>query len=198
MAYWILQPNPDRYRIFDALSDVQALRTWTVAQHQQAITPGDEFVLWANGPSSGLYAFGLVPDPAEVQPDRDPYWEDPAEGDNPAWRIGIRITNVLERPIPRSEIAADPVLSALRSVGYTRRSKYLASVARWECHVAIGVGGSVKVQPVKRRLPSADGRLLHGMVARLGLPAGVRCSRVPGWVTGGLRGWRAATLRRRR
>ena len=33
MAYWILQANPGIYRIFDALGDAEAIRTWTVAHH---------------------------------------------------------------------------------------------------------------------------------------------------------------------
>ena len=77
MAYWILQANPDIYRIFDALGDADAIRTWTVAHHRQ-IAHGDEFALWASGPNSGVYAFGMVSEPAKFRPDPDAYWAGPA------------------------------------------------------------------------------------------------------------------------
>lgn len=76
MAYWTLQANPGIYRIFDALGDAEAIRTWTVAHHREVIASGDEFALWASGPNSGIYAFGVVTEPAEFRPDEpDPYWE---------------------------------------------------------------------------------------------------------------------------
>lgn len=114
MAYWILQANPGIYRIFDALGDAGAIRTWTVAHHRQVIAPGDELALWASGPDSGVYAFGVVTEAAEFRPDDpDQYWEGPAAENEAGWRIGIRVTDVLERPIPRSEIAADPALASM-------------------------------------------------------------------------------------
>jgi predicted RNA-binding protein with PUA-like domain len=114
VAYWILQANPGIYRVFDALGDAEAIRTWTVAHHRQVIAPGDEFALWASGAKSGIYAFGLVTEPAEFRPDDpDPYWEGPVEENEPEWLIGLRVTDVLERPIPRNEIAADPALAGM-------------------------------------------------------------------------------------
>lgn len=54
MAYWILQANPDIYRIFDALGDAEAIGTWTLAHHHQVVGPGDEIALWASGPNPGF------------------------------------------------------------------------------------------------------------------------------------------------
>ena len=114
MAYWILQANPDVYRIFDALEDAEAIRTWTVAHHRQVIAPGDEFALWASGPKGGVCAFGVVTEPAQFKPDDlDPYWEGPAERNEPEWLIGIKVTDQIKPPIPRSEIAADPALASM-------------------------------------------------------------------------------------
>lgn len=112
MAYWILQANPKSYRIFDALRDAAAIRTWTVARHRKDITTGDEFALWASGPKSGVYAFGVVTGSAEFTPDDpDPYWTEPVDATEPVWHVGIKVTDVLEYPIPRREIAADPALA---------------------------------------------------------------------------------------
>ena len=111
MAHWLLQANPDAYRIFDALADTGAIRTWTVARYRHDIAVGDEFALWASGQKSGVYAFGVVTEPAEQQPgDPDRYWQDPASGNRPTWRVGIRIDDVLNTPILRGEISSDPAL----------------------------------------------------------------------------------------
>jgi predicted RNA-binding protein with PUA-like domain len=114
VAYWILQANPDVYRIFDALEDAEAIRTWTVAHHRQVVVPGDEFALWASGPKGGVCAIGVVTEPAQFRPDDlDPYWEGPAERNEPEWLIGIKVTDQIKPPIPRGEIAADPALASM-------------------------------------------------------------------------------------
>ncbi len=43
--YWILQGNPDVYRIFDALGDAGAVRTWKIARYRHDILRGHEFAL---------------------------------------------------------------------------------------------------------------------------------------------------------
>jgi hypothetical protein len=58
MAYWILQANPARYRVADALAGASNIRTWTVARYRSAIVPGDRFALWATGARGGVYALG--------------------------------------------------------------------------------------------------------------------------------------------
>ena len=45
--YWILQGNPDVYRIFDALGDAGAVRTWKIARYRHDILRGHEFALQA-------------------------------------------------------------------------------------------------------------------------------------------------------
>ena len=41
MAYWILQANPARYRVAEAIAEADSIRTWTVARQRRAIVPGD-------------------------------------------------------------------------------------------------------------------------------------------------------------
>ena len=67
MAYWILQANPKRFQIDDALRDAAAIRKWIVARYRRDIAPGDEFALWESGHQSGVRAFGVVTEPAELQ-----------------------------------------------------------------------------------------------------------------------------------
>jgi uncharacterized protein YndB with AHSA1/START domain len=110
VAYWILQANPKMYRVFSALSDATAIQTWAIAHHRRDIAPGDKFALWVSGKDSGVYAFGIVTERADVTPPDDAYWQDPAEGHRRKWRVGIRIEDgdVLGSPIPRGELSRDP------------------------------------------------------------------------------------------
>jgi hypothetical protein len=113
MAYWILQANPNSdngYRIFDALADVGAIHSWRVARYRHDIAPGDEFALWASGQKSGVYAFGVVTEPAECRvADAGPYWKNPAEANRLSWQVGIRIDEVLlDNPILRGELSRNP------------------------------------------------------------------------------------------
>jgi EVE domain len=80
MAYWILQANPARYRVAEALADASSVRTWTVARYRRAIVPGDRFALWVTGARDGVYALGSVTAEADFIPGDDRYWVNPAEG----------------------------------------------------------------------------------------------------------------------
>ncbi len=108
MAYWILQTNPDRYRIFAALADGGKTDTWTVVRHRNEIAPGDEFAVWVSGQNGGVYAFGVVTERVERRPGgQDIYWRDPARGNRPTWRIGIRIQDIPDSPILRKQLVRD-------------------------------------------------------------------------------------------
>jgi 5-methylcytosine-specific restriction enzyme A len=113
MAYWVLQANPDIYDVPGALRDAGHLRTWTIPRHRHDIGPGDEFALWVSGRDSGVRAFGTVTEAAEYAPgDPDPHWKDAAEGNRPTWRVGIRVEDILDTPIPRAELSRDPDFAA--------------------------------------------------------------------------------------
>ena len=108
MRYWIIQANPRRYRIFKAL-DAGYPHDWRVP-NWRAIAPGDEFALWGCGPRrSGAYAFGVVTETPEHRiGEPDPYWVNPEEDDRQDWHVGVRIKNILSRPILKVELSQDP------------------------------------------------------------------------------------------
>jgi 5-methylcytosine-specific restriction enzyme A len=109
MTYWILQANPRRYRFFDALRDGYEITSWSVAHLQNEIAPGDEFALWVSGEARGVYALGVVTEPAEYRQDDDPYWTDPADATTPGWEVGIRIREAfVDSPILADDLARDP------------------------------------------------------------------------------------------
>lgn len=109
MARWILQCNPRRYRLRDALGDGFSVRSWTVARHLHDIAPGDEIAMWISGPEGGIHVLGHITSHAEHSVDEpDPYWVDPAESAAATWHVGIRLGSPLADPIFRSDLAADP------------------------------------------------------------------------------------------
>lgn len=81
MAYWILQARPEIYDALGALSEEAGIDRWRVARHRNDIAPGDEFALWISGRDSGVYALGVVTEPVTRGSDPDPFWQDPAYGE---------------------------------------------------------------------------------------------------------------------
>jgi hypothetical protein len=60
VARWILQCNPERYRLRDALRDGFDVRSWTVSRYLWEIGPGDKAAMWISGPSAGVYALAVI------------------------------------------------------------------------------------------------------------------------------------------
>lgn len=113
MARWILQSNPERYRLLDALRDGFDVQTWTVSRYLREITAGDEVAMWVAGPDAGVHVLGEITRAAERSAETaDPYWIDPYETSKPVWRVGIRLGEPLPEPIPRVALAADPDFAA--------------------------------------------------------------------------------------
>jgi 5-methylcytosine-specific restriction protein A len=109
MARWVLQCNPKRYRLLDALSDGFDVGSWTVARYLQEMQPGDEVAMWISGPGGGVCALGEITRGAERSvEDPDPYWVDPDDADEATWNVGIRLSERLPELIPRSVLAEDP------------------------------------------------------------------------------------------
>lgn len=108
MAYWIFQANPKVYNALAALGDPSPIDRWRVARYLNDMTPGDECALWISGRASGVYAIGVITGPVVRDRDPDLFWQDPSEGSRMDWRVGIEIEQVLEHPILRNDLKADP------------------------------------------------------------------------------------------
>jgi hypothetical protein len=67
--YWIFQGNPKIYDVVGAIK-ANALKTWSVKSHKNAIKPGDKVILWLTGQNAGCYAL------CEVLSDIHPSVED--------------------------------------------------------------------------------------------------------------------------
>lgn len=109
VAHWILQCNPERYRLRDALRDGYDIVSWRAPRYRKQIAPGDNAALWISGPAAGVYALAEITGrPEWVVEEPDPYWVDAGEANEAAWYVGIRVGAALQEPISRSVLAADP------------------------------------------------------------------------------------------
>ncbi len=61
-AGWILQANPSRFNVDDALRELKHLH-WRVPQHTSQIQVGDPVVMWRSGQEAGVIGVGVVESP---------------------------------------------------------------------------------------------------------------------------------------
>jgi hypothetical protein len=106
--YWILQANPKIYDAVTSLGDAGRLDRWRVSRYLKDLEPGNKFALWISGTNSGVYAFGVITGPVGRDKDPDPLWQDSTDGFRIDWRVGIRIEEILDNPIRRSDLLRDP------------------------------------------------------------------------------------------
>jgi predicted RNA-binding protein with PUA-like domain len=115
MAHWLLQSNPQRWRIADFLADrgSDELTTWSVTRYRDEVQPGDDFALWRTGRDAGVIALGqvtgLVYEAAGVA---DEYWQDMEQAERTHWWLPLRLTEVfLDQPVTREELRHDPAFA---------------------------------------------------------------------------------------
>jgi predicted RNA-binding protein with PUA-like domain len=112
MAHWLLQGNPQRWRMDDFFREHRAdeLRTWSVTRYLDQVHKGDDLALWRSGRDAGVIALGHVTGPPYEAPgDTDEYWQDLEKADRSRWWLPIRLTEVfLDAPVTRVELRHDP------------------------------------------------------------------------------------------
>jgi hypothetical protein len=109
LAYWILQCNPDRWRIREFFAAGEILRSWTITRYLDRVAKGDRFALWLSGPRGGVVGLGDVVGAAVQFTDGvdDGYWREPVGAG--AWSLPIQLTRLfLDRPLTSDELAHDP------------------------------------------------------------------------------------------
>jgi hypothetical protein len=60
MAHWLLQANPQRWRIDDFFREnpPSALDAWSITRYLDKVAAGDDIALWRAGPDAGVVALG--------------------------------------------------------------------------------------------------------------------------------------------
>lgn len=114
--YWIFQGNPKIYDIQSALN-ADAIKSWTVNAHKDAIKPGDKVILWATGEQAGVYALGeITSEPIErkEEPEELAFYKTPSENSE-GTRVSLEIThNLANSPITKEELANIKALEKLK------------------------------------------------------------------------------------
>jgi predicted RNA-binding protein with PUA-like domain len=112
MAHWLLQANPQRWRIDDFFREnpASALDAWSITRYLDEVAAGDEIALWRAGPDAGVVALGQVTGPPfEHAGAADDYWEDREKADRTRWSLPVRLSEVFtDAPVARDELRHDP------------------------------------------------------------------------------------------
>lgn len=112
---WIFQANPDYYDIDSAIRELKEIR-WVVKQYADRIESGDRVFIWRSGQDAGIIAVGgVTTSPAELDPDPDEekYVKDEERLGSKALSVRIRIVEILDPPLMRSEIRQESTLANL-------------------------------------------------------------------------------------
>jgi EVE domain-containing protein len=95
--YWAFAADPDRYRIFDAASNLET--DWWTTQGR-AVRLGDRAVIWQlrdRQGRRGIVALAEIVAGPEVRSDAgNPYWVDAAHGREAKERVGVRYLRLPE------------------------------------------------------------------------------------------------------
>ena len=112
MAHWLLQANPQRWRIDDFFREnpASALDAWSITRYLDKVAAGDDIALWRAGPDAGVVALGQVTGPPfEHAGGADDYWEDHQKADRTRWSLPVRLSEVFtDAPVARDELRYDP------------------------------------------------------------------------------------------
>jgi predicted RNA-binding protein with PUA-like domain len=115
MAHWLLQGNPERWRLADFLAErgPEELTTWSVTRYRHEVQPGDHLALWRTGSDAGVIALGEVTGPVyEAAGAADEYWQDMDQAERTQWWLPLQLTEVfLDTPVPREELRHDPAFA---------------------------------------------------------------------------------------
>lgn len=109
---WIFQANPNRYDIFNALSDPELdKQSWQVKRYKNEIQRGDIALIWMSGSrkEAGIYAIAeIVSDPLIMAdfPAEEKYWvNEEDEGKKKRLKVIVSIKqNLVNNPVLRDEL----------------------------------------------------------------------------------------------
>ena len=124
VAHWIFQGNPRYYHVTKAIEDLDEM-DWLVTRYGAEIVPGDDVLVWVAGKQAGIYAQAIVTKSArkvEAQDDKA-YWLKVPAKLSATLQCRVRfVRRLLDRPLLRSNLLADPVLKGL--VSHSRSQCY--------------------------------------------------------------------------
>ncbi len=154
VAAWMFKANPEVWDVLAFLATGVDVDSWRMAPSYRVdlIEPGHPCVLWVTGPRAarhtpGVWAIGEItgePFDDVGDPD-DPLWID--LGAQHQVRPFVEVSmQVLEAPVPREELAAEPMFANAEILKSPRMGSPLALTAD-ELAVIVVLAGSSKPPP---------------------------------------------------
>jgi hypothetical protein len=104
MTAWVFQANPKRYDLLAAARN-RFSADWSMNQHRRLVGVGDGIYFYLSGKKAGIYAVGHVVSPVYEIGEADQFGK---------WKVQIEYDALVEPPLLRVELLADPILSELR------------------------------------------------------------------------------------
>ena len=128
--FWVLQCNPEYYRIADALVAGRSI-SWPVSRLWNEIKVGDGAFVWVSGRNAGVYAIGRIDAPADYVrsiPDHE-RWLMSERFRNKKFVV-VEILSVLDTPFARDAALTDPILREMNVVRTPMGSVFRVSEAQ--------------------------------------------------------------------
>ena len=127
MSYWILKTEPSTYSFDDLLSQKTAVwdgvRNPLALKHLRAMQPGDQVLIYHTGDEKAIVGTAEVTSAA---------YPDPKAKDPTLAVVDLKAGKRVPRPVPLSEIKADPAFKDLALVRMPRLSVVSATAAQWQ------------------------------------------------------------------
>ena len=133
---WVFQANPNRFDIFNALSDPEVQRhCWQVNQNINKIKKGDIALIWMSGKEAGIYAVAeIASDPSIMgePPTEEKYWL--SNEDKGVERLRVELINktiLINNPVYRYELKAIEKLKNLSILRVAQGTNFSVSDMEW-------------------------------------------------------------------
>jgi MoxR-like ATPase len=127
--YWLFQAVPARWDLVQRLEQgdwkVGGIQDWTVTRYRDTINLGDKVALWQGGSDAGVYAIGELAGEPEMR-------ERPAElGSGEEFRVDVRLTEIMSRPILKEALLSHPVLKDLTVIKAPQGTNFQVTPQQW-------------------------------------------------------------------
>ena len=142
MNCWILQSNPEYFRILDWLRDFKPewksgeLDCYHINFFVDEVENDDRVYIWkskGNDSDAGIYAEGVVkpkPDRFSLEDKEESYWKNKAkmkEMELKKRKIAVRYVNFFDKPLLKKELEGKPELRGLTILRNARHGIYMVT-----------------------------------------------------------------------
>lgn len=129
---WLFQANPKVWNLAEHLEEMKpgALGEWSVSRFGDQMKDGDPVLLWHGGPDAGIRALGTLV--GSVHERAMPEWQTERGKEGKAEQcISYRLDRILEDPLDKEELVADPVLSSLSVIRAPQGTNFRVTTEQW-------------------------------------------------------------------